>query len=755
MGSLHHADPARDHLRLTPLMDNNVLGQLRNNLTLPYVLLLLATICVFVLLFFSANRLNEYSIQSSKYLFQSVINNEIESLGKWAKDYSYWNDAVDRIILNPDEEFINENLLGPYLFDTFSISRIIIMDVDRTLRMSVFEGERDSVIPMDTTGPEIQTLVNRAMDSDMNDPAPATGILWIDDSVYLVAAAVITPYETTATMDVEKAYGFLIFARRLNNDLLQDWTQAYQFQQLKIHTNPDTPGDDAVNHTLESPLGRWIMDISWQPEQPGKRFLAEMIPWVLGLFALMLIVSVIFVTRVQRYARLTEATMNELRQSRQQLNNLAYYDAITGLPNRSLAMDRLQQAIAASRRLGVLTAVLYIDLDGFKHINDTRGHEAGDQLLRMVGQRMQSCIREKDTAARMGGDEFCIILQELSHLDAAEIIANKLQDAMTQPFIIDGHEMYISASTGIIIAPTDGTDPTQLLQHADIAMYQAKHRGRNCYQYFTTELNDRIQNQAVMQSSLRNALQSNEFSLAYQPITHITRNRIVGAEVLLRWNNKELGKISPSNFIPLAESSGMIVSIGEWVLRKALEDAKDFYHQYGDDFFLSINISGRQLTDRHLVDLIRNIYFEKSASLPGLHLEITEGYLIENETESRAILNEISAMGVKISIDDFGTGYSSLSYIHRFPIDTLKIDQSFVHQIHVQAKVASLVIAIISISKSLQLSVIAEGVETEEQYQFLQKHGCELVQGYYLTRPMSKPQFIATILQDKNTGSSN
>ncbi len=721
---------------------NFLLRRLSNSLTLPYSLLIVAVIVVFVLLFFSASRLNSYSVQSSQHLFSTALRNEISSVANITKDYSYWNDAVEKLILKPDEDFIAENLLGTYLEDTFDITRVIVLNAEGELLLSVNSGVAEKPVTRDLTGSEIQALVNEARATDMQDPTPATGMLWINEDIYIVTVGAITPSAPSKLMDMDKAYGFLILARRLDTELLEEISSLYQLQQMQLHTAPGPLPDQHVMYPIESPLKRWVANISWFPERAGDRFIDDVLPWVIGLFAMMLIISTLFFVRVKRYSQLMTATLLEIQDSRQQLNTLAYFDAVTGLPNRSLAMDRLQQAIAASRRMGVLTAVLYIDLDGFKQLNDTRGHDAGDQLLRMVGQRMQKCIREEDTAARMGGDEFCIILVDLAHIQAAEIIASKLQDAMALPFIINGNEVFISASIGIIIAPTDGTDPTQLLQHADIAMYQAKHKGRNCYQYFTTELNDRIQHQADLQLQLRNAQQNDEFSLVYQPICRVGDSGVAGAEVLIRWNNDKLGEVPPSEFIPLAEDSGMIVPIGEWVLRKCLDDARQFYNHYGRDFFISINISGRQLSDRYLVELLSALYSQNADRLPTIHLEITEGYLIQNNSEASEILQELSALGVQISIDDFGTGYSSLSYLHQFPINTLKVDQSFIHQIKPDGKEACLVSAIITISKSLQLNVIAEGVETQAQLTFLQQQGCELVQGFYLAHPMPVKEFL-------------
>ena len=732
-------------MNLSEIELGSIISRLRRSLLLPYSLVIGATIAVCFLIVYSAHSINAYSNLEATTLFNNVYNKELEDLGKLNKDYSYWNDMVQNLILTPKPEFIRENFLGPYLEDSFNVSRIIILNPDLTLHMSIHNGEVITSPLPDEIGADIQNLAQLALSSDMTNPTPATGTLWIGDAIYLVSVGAITPTETNNEMDINTIYGVLIMAKTLGPDLLTEWETGFKFHALEMHTKPIPPDENLLSQTIKSPQDRWIAEVSWVSDRPGNRFLSQVIPWVAILSLLIIAVSIFFVIRVQLYTKKTAKALVELHKNRQQLNTLAYYDSVTNLPNRSLFLDRLGQAVAANQRLGTLTGVLYIDLDGFKQVNDTRGHDVGDMLLSMVGQRMLHCTREEDTVSRLGGDEFCILIKDMSVITDIESIASKLIRELRKPFLIGGEESFISASIGIVVSPNDGNDRIDLLKKADIAMYQAKENGRNHYRYYTRELTEMVEHQAVLQHQLRNAQQNNEFSLVYQPVISASSQSIVGAEALLRWDNIKLGSVPPNEFISQAEQSGTIISIGEWVLNQVFSDAVDFYQKYGEDFFISINISGRQLSDRNFLDLVKRLNTAKTENKTRahFHLEITESYLISGNKDLKNTLKELNNIGFSISLDDFGTGYSSLSYISNYPINTLKIDRSFMSNFTNQEKERNLIKAIVDMSKSLNLTVIAEGVENEPQLKFLVDQGCDLIQGYYLGRPVPKQEFLA------------
>ena len=433
----------------------------------------------------------------------------------------------------------------------------------------------------------------------------------------------------------------------------------------------------------------------------------------------------------------------------------ASYDKLTDLPNRTLAYDRVQQAIANAIREQKHLAVLYMDFDHFKNINDTLGHEAGDEFLRYMAGRLKGCVRDFDTVARLGGDEFLIMLVDIDHgesnepvpfLDVVRHKAEEILQLVAKPCVIQEMEFSVTASVGIAVFPQDGDDPHVLLRNADTAMYRSKRKGRNTYEVFTPEMGDVVMKRVEIDSKLRHALENNEFYLKYQALMDSSSQKIVGAEALIRWEDVQLGEVSPEEFVPLAEESGLIVEIGNWVLDTALANVKKWRDSSDNkDFYIAINLSSRQFRGKDIVQDIADSL--KRYDLPGssLELEITERLLMKDVPHVVGILNQFKEMGVRLSIDDFGTGYSSLSYLKRFPFDVLKIDKSFVDDISEDKEDAALCDAIIAMAHSLGLSVIGEGVETKEQFEFLSERGVETIQGYYISEPMVDEEFLKFI----------
>ncbi len=430
------------------------------------------------------------------------------------------------------------------------------------------------------------------------------------------------------------------------------------------------------------------------------------------------------------------------KQYERRLIQQANFDEVTGLPNRFLALDRLSQALARARRHGHKVALMFLDLDRFKRVNDTLGHPAGDRALREAGLRIRGCLREEDTVARLGGDEFTVILPGLESAIDAEPAANKILEAFAEPLAVDEWEVFLTPSIGITIWPDDGGDADELMRNADSAMYRAKELGRNTVRFFTPELNERAMARAHIEGRIRHALDRGEFSLHYQPMVDLRSGQIVRAEALLRWSNPELGQIPPDEFIPLAEDIGLIMPIGEWVLETACLQARDWQKHEEAPRTVSVNVSSRQFRGANLVKAVLGAL--KNAEMPprSLELEITENLLMADLPDVTIALRELEMLGINLSLDDFGTGYSSLSYLRRFPVDVLKIDKSFIQDLTTDAETAKLVEAIITMAQSLKLQVVAEGVETVEQMAFLQHHGCDLGQGYYFSRPLPNDDFL-------------
>lgn len=433
--------------------------------------------------------------------------------------------------------------------------------------------------------------------------------------------------------------------------------------------------------------------------------------------------------------------ITERKQSEQRLRQLAHFDILTNLPNRGQFIERLESAMADADRNERLVGVIFLDLDRFKYINDSLGHEKGDILLREVALRLSGVIRRGDTVARLSGDEFAMVLADMGHVDDAIHVAQKILDVFSQPFRVAGHGLFVSASLGITLYPFDDRGAQELLRNADIAMYRAKESGKNNYQFYVAEMTAKISERLALENDLRSALERGEFFLAYQPIADCRNGRILGMEALLRWKHPERGMISPAQFIPLAEETGYIVPIGEWVLRAACHQCRRWHEMGYPSLYVSVNLSSRQF---HQKDLPATIYgiLQEAGLPPGyLVLEITEGLIMQQAEASIGALRELVAMDIRISIDDFGTGYSSLSYLKRFPIDVLKIDQSFVRDIPKDEDDAAIASTIVTLAHSLGLKVVAEGVETAEQLNFMREHRCDAMQGYYLSRPLIADQF--------------
>jgi len=435
--------------------------------------------------------------------------------------------------------------------------------------------------------------------------------------------------------------------------------------------------------------------------------------------------------------------VSERKQVERRLKQLAHFDSLTDLPNRVQFIERLEQAMADADRHERLVGVVFLDLDRFKYINDSLGHEKGDILIREVAMRLSGAVRRGDTVARLSGDEFALVLADMRHVDDAVYVAKKILDVFLQPFRVAGHELFVTASMGITLYPFDDRGAQDLLRNADVAMYHAKEAGKNTYKFYVAEMTATATERLSLENDLRSALERGELSLHYQPIADCLTGRLLGMEALLRWRHPSRGMISPALFIPLAEETGFIISIGEWVLRTACEQCRAWHKQGFPWLYIAVNLSARQFHQRDLAASISGILQETGLSPASLGLELTEGLIMQQAESAVVTLRELKAMNIRISIDDFGTGYSSLGYLKRFPIDVLKIDQSFVRDIPADADDAAIASAIITMAHSLGLKVVAEGVETAAQLKFMREHGCDAMQGYHLSKPLPAEQFEA------------
>lgn len=437
--------------------------------------------------------------------------------------------------------------------------------------------------------------------------------------------------------------------------------------------------------------------------------------------------------------------MRERETAEQQVQFLAYYDALTGLPNRTLLKDRMSVALATARRSKSGLAVLFLDLDNFKHVNDSLGHSAGDALLKGASSRLKKCTREQDTVARLGGDEFVVLLTGVKDASDATITADRIVSEMIHSFEIQEHQLNVTCSVGISLFPTHGADVESLIKNADVAMYAAKENGRNNFQLFTEELGAQVNERTTLETKLGLALEQERLSLVYQPQVNIVTGSIVGLEALLRWNDPELGSIPPDRFIPLAENTGFIIPIGEWVLRTACKQVKQWHDEGLHNLPISVNVSPCQFRQKDFVQLVLDVLHETGLAPHFLELELTEGLIVSNAQNVRSILQRLEKIGVQLSIDDFGTGYSNLNYLRHFPVHKLKIDRSFVRDLVANPDDAAITSTIINIAKNLDLKVIAEGVENEEQMSFLREHHCDEIQGFYFSTPLAAADLAETL----------
>ncbi len=428
--------------------------------------------------------------------------------------------------------------------------------------------------------------------------------------------------------------------------------------------------------------------------------------------------------------------VTQSRRAEERIRRLAHFDELTGLPNRTMFMHTLQRAFSLAQRRNKQFALFFIDLDRFKNINDSLGHEAGDRLLQEVARRLRHHLRESDTVARLGGDEFVVLVEDGADSRELSAIAQNILAAVSRPYVLSGREYHVTGSIGISTYPVDGLDPPALLKNADIAMYLAKDRGKNTYQFYAAQQNAHSFERLALESSLRHAVVRREFVLHYQPRIDIVSGRMVGVEALLRWNHPDLGVVAPTQFIPLAEETGLIVSIGRWVLRSACAQAAQWRAEGLHGLRVAVNLSARQFMDDGLIVDIGDALAEAMLPPGGLELEITESMVMQSPDRAVTILSRLRDLGIAVSIDDFGTGYSSLGYLKRFPVDNVKIDRSFIKDLPHDPDDAAITRAVIAMARSLRIRVVAEGVETSEQLEFLRTHQCDECQGFHMSRPL-------------------
>lgn len=440
--------------------------------------------------------------------------------------------------------------------------------------------------------------------------------------------------------------------------------------------------------------------------------------------------------RLEKEHKALMLSTEELKKANMKLKTLAHYDSLTGLPNRDLFNDQLARAIERAKQHDKELALLFVDLDRFKQINDSLGHPLGDKVLQIVANRLHGCIRKEDSLARLGGDEFVLLMDDLNKGENASYIAQKIIDCLAEPIYIDEHTFYVTASVGISLYPHDDMDINKLLMYADTAMYKAKKEGKNNFQFYSSELTNSAIDNVVMQANLHSALENGEFIVYYQPQINAETLQHTGMEALVRWEHPTMGLITPSKFLPVAEETGFIIDLDQWVIKRAIQQIVQWYKKGFNPGILALNLTMKQLHQKDFISSFKELLAETGCKTEYLEFEVAEGQIMNHPEDAISVLNALRDMGIGLSIDDFGTGYSSLSYLKRLPINKLKIDKTFIDGLPDEEEDVGIAKAIIALAKSLKLGVIAEGVETKEQRDFLVEHGCENIQGYFYSKPL-------------------
>jgi diguanylate cyclase len=696
------------------------------------VIVALAIVCVVVAVFGSAQRADEVALDTERQLFTRALTNHGERVLREIEAVATSEAAYRKIRVSFDSEWV-QVYVGQRLQSFFDHDFVFIADSsDRFLYASF--GNR-SVDPnwfnsvRSELKPALDLLRGRDNADDGTSPGQHHRIArlqkFLGRPAVLAAVTVVARGETPAGSDAEAPA--VLSVKFIDEAVLAEIASRLQLRNLQKVDRPAAAGDYVFDLTDKD--GQAIAQFVWTPKRPGAEIVNSVVPFLtiaLGGFALL---AGLVLGHMRRTAVTIAAGETRLR-------HLALHDPLCGLPNRIYFGEQLEAAIQKVRKGAPAGAVLYIDLDHFKDVNDTLGHAIGDELIRRVTQRLSSSLREDDIVARLGGDEFAVITSAGSEHAALLTIANRIIASLCAPYAVNEQTIVIGASIGIAVIHEHISSASDIMRHADMALYRAKNEGRNRACIYDSAMNSNLISRKLIENDLRVAIDSNQLHLAYQPIVNNSGEKVVGAEALCRWRHPERGDIPPSEFIPIAENSGLIIALGEKVLRRACVEGNAW-----PGITVAVNVSPLQFRRPEFVDVVERILAETGFDAQRLELEVTESTLIGNADSAEFAMARLKALGVRLALDDFGTGYSSLLYLRRFPFDKLKIDQSFVHSIEKTADAAAIVHAVVSLGRGLGMKVTAEGVETAEQHLFLRAAGVHTMQGYRFGKPVSAAEF--------------
>jgi diguanylate cyclase (GGDEF)-like protein len=732
------------------------------SVVLPVLLVAMATLSLGAAsILWAVNKSNDVSAERQLRMTERSIRAVVQELAQQQEMVAIWDDAIVELGKSPmDLTWVDANI-GVWLSRTFGQDEVYILNDRNEPINAVIDATRVSNHEFERVREGIGDLVAgiRGISNSLHKDHAVAGA----EAPYLITgravhdahllellgrpAAVsvmkIVPESDAVPYPHDREF-LLVGIRYLDGNFIKQISERNLIEGLRFSV-VDNPKNGEISVPIRSDVGDLIGYFVWRPELPGNRLLKAVGPATALAAAIILLLLGVLVRRLKKSMSALERTVLELKASEAQAHHLAFHDVLTGLPNRALFEDRLNHAIAR-RQDGERIAVMMLDIDRFKHVNDTLGHPAGDSLIRDFAARLSKLVGGDDTITRLGGDEFAIVQVCTAGMEQPEALCERILAMVHEPYDIMGNQIFVGTSIGLVLAPDAGTDRSELLRKADIALYRAKTEGRNCYRIFTPEMDETVTLRRIIEEELRIALATGEgLEVAYQPQIAVGSDVVVGVEALARWRHPTRGYIPPSQFIPVAEQTGLIVQLGEWILRQAC-----LASQRWPDVFVSVNLSPIQFRSCDFADHVISIVRECGADPRRIELEVTESVLLDEECGTADALRTLRIAGFRIALDDFGTGYSSLGYLHRFEVDKIKIDRSFIQSLGQGTKAAAVIKAIVSLGHAMSLTVTAEGVETEIQKSFLHAAGCNEMQGYLFSKALTQEQFTRLLMHSSS-----
>jgi diguanylate cyclase (GGDEF)-like protein len=704
---------------------------------LPIALAVPPTILLVAFVLLPATRESDRVAWERQYrLVAHVLSEQVAKISHDQESVTIWDDAIEKTVFNFDHEWIDINL-GVWMYDYFGHDRTFVLNASDSPIYAMVDGASADTSAYRPVRAAVEPLAKELRDllrsSDLGDAAAEPDRFSAADLVIVEqrpAIASVLPI-VSDTGNIEMTPGsefFLVSIRFLDGSFVDELMRGYLLNGARFAWTNDAERHEAA-FPLANAAGEGIGFFIWQPDRPGWHLFTRMAPALALALALTAGIVLVLARRLRRASA-------ELQASEAQAQHLAFHDPLTGLPNRALFVQRLDRALTETRRSGSPTVLLYLDLDRFKNVNDTLGHAAGDELIRVLADRLGAVLRSGDCLARLGGDEFAVVLCDSSSADEISALCERIIAEVSQPFQLLGSAAFVGVSIGVAIAPDCGTDRAEIMRKADIALYRAKLEGRNRFRIFSEEMDIFLQRRREVESELRTALAAgDQLQVVYQPLYAAVTGKLSGVEALLRWTHPKHGSVSPHVFIPIAEESGLIHAIGDFVLREACRAAARW--PFGR---IAVNVSPVQFRSPRFAVKALDIMRESSVEPKRLEFEITESVLLDNAELSGATFQMLRNAGVRIALDDFGTGYSSLTYLQKLPVDRIKIDRSFVHTLDTDSASDAIVQAMVDLARAVGVEVTAEGVESAEQREFLRRVGCDELQGFLLSRPLTEMQ---------------